>query len=132
MGWHPRQSCLTSLLIAGISPKSVAGKHPLGIVRAVQFSADVAQLVEHLICNQKVKGSSPLLPIKVNSSVVEYWFPKSKVVGSSASLLVFAIFFLMDGCVVYGFSFEIYCVKHTVGSNATYSDFCKLLYISVM
>lgn len=46
-------------------------------------------MVEHLTYNEKVNGSSPLLPRKVNSSAVERWFPKSKVVGSNPSLLVF-------------------------------------------
>ena len=34
-------------------------------MRGLQFHAGVAQLVEHLICNQRVAGSSPITSTKI-------------------------------------------------------------------
>lgn len=48
--------------------------------------AGLAQLVEHLICNQRVEGSNPLAGIQMrrgNSSVVEHHLAKVGVAGSN-------------------------------------------------
>ena len=51
---------------------------------AYRFFAGLAQLVEHLICNQRVEGSSPLAgTIRGNSSVVEHHLAKVGVAGSN-------------------------------------------------
>ncbi len=51
----------------------------------VYKEAGLAQLVEHLICNQRVEGSSPLAGIEGcgNSSVVEHHLAKVGVAGSN-------------------------------------------------
>ena len=45
--------------------------------------AGLAQLVEHLICNQRVEGSSPLAGICGSSSAVEHHLAKVGVAGSN-------------------------------------------------
>ena len=46
--------------------------------------AGLAQLVEHLICNQRVEGSNPLAgTIRGSSSVVEHHLAKVGVAGSN-------------------------------------------------
>lgn len=51
----------------------------------ISFIADLAQLVEHLICNQRVEGSSPLAGTSLSgsSSVVEHHLAKVGVAGSN-------------------------------------------------
>lgn len=51
---------------------------------APYFQAGLAQLVEHLICNQRVEGSTPLAgTISGSSSVVERHLAKVEVAGSN-------------------------------------------------
>ena len=40
-------------------------------------------MVAHLLWEQRVAGSNPVIPKNVLSSVVERWFPKPNVVGST-------------------------------------------------
>ena len=48
------------------------------------FLAGLAQLVEHLICNQRVEGSTPLAgTISGSSSAVERHLAKVEVAGSN-------------------------------------------------
>ncbi len=52
---HVAVESLNSLLKSKASPSVFAGGYP----HAKQRNAGVAQLVEHLICNQRVGGSTP-------------------------------------------------------------------------
>ena len=47
------------------------------------YYADLAQLAEHLICNQRVGGSNPLVGICGSSSVVEHHLAMVGVAGSN-------------------------------------------------
>ena len=49
----------------------------------ISFIADLAQLVEHLICNQRVACSSHVAGICERSSVVEHHLAKGGVAGSN-------------------------------------------------
>ena len=42
-------------------------------IRINNLIAGLAQLVEHLICNQRVEGSSPLAGIKIKFAEVVQW-----------------------------------------------------------
>ncbi len=45
---------------------------PAGWARQAVFWAGVAQLVEHLICNQRVGGSNPFVSSNFKSAPVSY------------------------------------------------------------
>ena len=55
------------------------------IILLASKNAGLAQLVEHLICNQRVEGSSPLAGTSLSgsSSVVEHHLAKVGVAGSN-------------------------------------------------
>ena len=61
------------------------GSSPFTRTCYIKHNAGLAQLVEHLICNQRVEGSSPLAGIQKrgSSSVVEHHLAKVGVAGSN-------------------------------------------------
>ena len=77
---------LADALDLGSSAARRGGSSPFTrtIFLLVVTSAGLAQLVEHLICNQRVEGSNPLAgTICGNSSVVEHHLAKVGVAGSN-------------------------------------------------
>ena len=87
---------LADALDLGSSAARRGGSSPF-----TRILAGLAQLVEHLICNQRVEGSSPLAGIFCgSSSVVEHHLAKVGVAGSNPvfrfiSLLDYEEFFLI-------------------------------------
>ena len=72
---------LADALDLGSSAARRGGSSPF--TRIIEY-AGLAQLVEHLICNQRVEGSSPLAgTIRGSSSVVEHHLAKVGVAGSN-------------------------------------------------
>ena len=73
---------LADALDLGSSAARRGGSSPF--TRIIEY-AGLAQLVEHLICNQRVEGSSPLAGIQKrgSSSVVEHHLAKVGVAGSN-------------------------------------------------
>ena len=72
---------LADALDLGSSAARRGGSSPF--TRIIEY-AGLAQLVEHLICNQRVEGSNPLAgTIRGSSSVVEHHLAKVGVAGSN-------------------------------------------------
>ncbi len=73
---------LADALDLGSSAARRKGSSPFARMKE---SAGLAQLVEHLICNQRVEGSSPLAGMQNcgNSSAVEHHLAKVGVAGSN-------------------------------------------------
>ena len=73
---------LADALDLGSSAARRGGSSPF--TRIIEY-AGLAQLVEHLICNQRVEGSSPLAGTSLSgsSSVVEHHLAKVGVAGSN-------------------------------------------------
>ena len=81
---------LADALDLGSSAARRGGSSPF--TRIIEY-AGLAQLVEHLICNQRVEGSNPLAgTIRGSSSVVEHHLAKVGVAGSNP---VFRFFFIL-------------------------------------
>ncbi len=94
---------LADALDLGSSAARRGGSSPF--TRIIEY-AGLAQLVEHLICNQRVEGSNPLAgTIRGSSSVVEHHLAKVGVAGSNP---VFRFNFLIVLC-------TIFCTHSSIG-----------------